>query len=154
VYADHTMHMAENWAPWLTSTPRARLAWLQREIEMYAEARHIFTMSKPAATSLRTFYGVPDERITVVGGGVNFDSLPQRLLPANGHGPVILFVGREYLRKGGDVLLAAFKLVRERIPEARLRIMGTSEPSGEPGVEVCGLVRDRRKIDDAYRQAA
>ena len=38
---------------------------------------------------------------------------------------LILFVGREYLRKGGDVLVEAFRKVREWNPRARLRFVGT-----------------------------
>jgi len=38
--------------------------------------------------------------------------------------PTILFVGRQFHRKVGDLLVEAFRRVRERIPEARLMIAG------------------------------
>lgn len=151
IYADHTYQMAEHWPIWLPSKASDRQRWLERERRMYSGARHVFTMGRQAADSLQASYGVPPERVTVVGGGVNFEQLPEPvLLPRE---PLILFVGREYLRKGGDVLVEAFRKVREWNPRVRLRIVGTSEPVQEPGVEVWGLIPDRRRLEEAYREA-
>jgi len=55
------------------------------------------------------------------------------------HAPTILFVGRQFNRKGGDVLIEAFTRVRERIPNARLLIAGpASLVVREPGITVLG----------------
>jgi glycosyltransferase involved in cell wall biosynthesis len=60
-----------------------------------------------------------------------------------GHRPTVLFVGKEFARKGGDVLLAAFARVRERVPAARLVVVGPADVGGPApdGVEVLGPLR-------------
>jgi glycogen synthase len=98
VYADQTWLMvAEQWQRWLPSQVGEREEWVERERRMYRQARHVFTMAGPAAESLRTSYGVPAQNVTVVGGGVNFDTLPAVPGPERKE-PVILFVGRDPLR--------------------------------------------------------
>jgi glycosyltransferase involved in cell wall biosynthesis len=90
--------------------------------------------------------------VSVVGAGATFEALPER--STGPREPVILFVGNDWLRKGGDVLLEAFRIVRAQQPEARLQIVGTDEPVEEPGVEVVGFVDDRRRIADLYTRAS
>jgi glycosyltransferase involved in cell wall biosynthesis len=154
VYADQTWLMAaEHWQRWLPSQVGEREEWIERERRMYQGARHVFTMAGPAAESLQLSYGVPSERVTVVGGGVNFDPLPVLSGPDRRE-PVILFVGRDPLRKGCDTLVSALRLVRARIPDARLQVIGTSDVPEEPGVEVLGRVSGRGPIEEAYRRAA
>ena len=53
-------------------------------------------------------YGVPAERVSEVGGGVNFDPLP--VLPSRvpREDAVVLFIGSDFLRKGGDTLVEGF----------------------------------------------
>src|SRR5207253_9039881 len=52
----------------------------------------------------------------------------------------ILFVGVDWERKGGPELAAAFKLVRERIPAARLVVVGVSPKLDLPNCEIIGRV--------------
>ena len=49
----------------------------------------------------------------------------------------IVFNGSDFARKGGDRVLAAFRLVRERFPDATLTIVAADVPA-EPGVTVSG----------------
>jgi glycosyltransferase involved in cell wall biosynthesis len=66
----------------------------------------------------------------------------------------VLYVGSDWRRKGGDVLLDAFRRVRSEHPEARLHIVGTEEPASEDGVEVLGFLRDRDRLADLYARAS
>jgi colanic acid/amylovoran biosynthesis glycosyltransferase len=59
------------------------------------------------------YTGVPDEWF-----------LTPRSIPPAGKGPVFLFVGRLAPKKGHRAAISAFKLVRDRIPEARLVLIG------------------------------
>ena len=54
---------------------------------------------------------------------------------------VVLFVGVDWERKGGPILVDAFRKVREKIPDARLVIAGCSPQVRDlPNVEILGRV--------------
>jgi starch synthase len=154
IYVDHTWRMMEKHWPSGLPPRNALTSLLKAEREAFHGARHVFTMTHAAAQSLVDDYGLPEHRVTPVGGGVNFDELPEPR-PA-GASKTILFVGREFVRKGGDVLVEAFRRVRERIPEARLQVVGVTadETDGGPGVEVLGDIADRAALSGLYRDAA
>jgi glycosyltransferase involved in cell wall biosynthesis len=74
--------------------------------------------------------------------------------PAAGHASRrILFVGRDWERKGGPDLLAAFEIVRPRHPGARLIVAGCSPRIDVEGVTVLGEV-DPGVLSQEYRRAA
>jgi starch synthase len=152
LYLDNTIELSRrHWPDWVSVDRRelGRLyAWEQ---ELYQGARHTFTMGPWPAESVVSFYGVQEDRVRVVGGGANFDTLPEA--PQGEREPVVLYVGGEWRRKGGDRLIEAFRSVRAKRPDARLRIVGTTEPAPEDGVEVLGFVRDRERIADLYTRA-
>lgn len=153
VYIDNTIEQSRrHWPVWVNVKGR-RLERLYRwERRLYGEALHVFAQGTPHAESVVSFYGVPRERVSVVGGGANFVPLPE--VPAGPREAFVLFVGRDWYRKGGDILIEAFRTVRSRLPEARLRIAGTDEaPSGEAGVEVLGTVRGRDRMAELYAEA-
>jgi len=152
-YIDNTHHQSvEGWPAWNPLSGRDLERWYELERATYGRALHLFTMSEPAARSLVTFYGIPEERVTNVGGGANVAVLPT--LNDAPREPVILFVGHDFRRKGGALLLQAFRRVRERLPTTRLQIVGTSDVPGEPGVEVLGRIDDRARIAQLYAEAS
>lgn len=72
--------------------------------------------------------------------------------------PHILFVGKDWFRKGGPLLLEAFAVLRKKVPNARLTVIGCNPEIRDPGVEVLGFLdkaiqSDARKTDDAFRRA-
>ncbi len=153
VYVDNTHRQTlAGWPTWNPLRGRALARWLAEEQAIYERAVHLFTMGEPAAASLRADYGIPAERVTNVGGGANFITLPN--LTDAVREPNILFVGKDWRRKGGEVLIAAFWRVRERFPEARLQIVGTTEAPSGPGIEVLGRVTDRNKLAELYARAS
>jgi glycosyltransferase involved in cell wall biosynthesis len=101
--------------------------------------------------SLIEDYGTDPERISVVHGGLNYRELPEpgTLSPE----PMLLFVGREIDRKGGDVLLDAFRRVRTHIPSASLHIVGAKVETDLPGVVVHGKIANRQELGKLYRSA-
>jgi alpha-maltose-1-phosphate synthase len=154
IYLDNTYHeSARDWPGWNPLGGRQLERWYALERSLYHDALHLFAMSEFAARSLTGFYGVPQERVSVVGGGVNIEVLDGTRDPAPSRVPTILFVGKEFQRKGGDTLLKAFRRVRARVPEARLRIVGTEDVAPEPGVEVLGRIHDRSQIARLYAEA-
>jgi alpha-maltose-1-phosphate synthase len=152
IYVDQTRLMAERgWADWMPFSGREREELLGLERSMYAEAAHLFVMGEPARDSLGADYGVDESRISVVGGGLPYDD-PPALQPLTNE-PSILFIGRDFERKGGRVLLEAFDLVRKQVPGATLSIVGGARDFGVPGVTGHGKVRDRQELTNLYRRA-
>ena len=153
VYVDNTHRQTlAGWPTWNPLRGRALARWLAEEQAIYERAAHLFTMGEPAAESLRADYGIPAERVTNVGGGANFATLSN--LTDAVREPNILFVGKDWRRKGGEVLIAAFRRVRERFPEARLQVVGTTEAPSGPGIEVLGRVADRNTLAELYARAS
>jgi alpha-maltose-1-phosphate synthase len=152
LYLDQTRLMAERgWPDWMPLTRRERAEVLALERTMYGDAFHVFVMGAQARDSLVGDYGVNPSRVTVVGGGLNFDSLPEAggLSPE----PLILFVGKDFERKGGDRLIQAFQAVRRELTDATLHIVGVSERFGVPGVVNHGRVSSRQQLGELYRRA-
>jgi glycosyltransferase involved in cell wall biosynthesis len=153
MYIDTTQAMARReWPEWSPYSGAGGRLWLSQEREAYAGAQHVFTASRAAARSLQDDYGLPAERVTVVGAGSNFFPLPPaRLRPRR---PEILFIGREWERKGGPELLQAFRAVRREVPDARLVVVGTDRVAPEPGVEVRGKLMDRSELAACFESAS
>jgi glycosyltransferase involved in cell wall biosynthesis len=86
--------------------------------------------------------GVPRDKIRIYAppGGVQYPGLISRDW-SKCH---LLFIGIEWHRKGGDILLDAFKLLRKENPNARLTIIGCKPVIKEPGVRVLGFLRKNR----------
>lgn len=153
VHIDTTHELAyQQWPAWSPYSAREREAWFRRERELYRQAAHIFPASTPVRDSLVSYYGVDPERVTVVLAGSNYFPLPE--LGPRRRDPVILFIGKQWERKGGPVLVEAFRAVRERVPDARLIVVGTDEAPAEPGIEVLGKILDRRRLAALLADAA
>ena len=156
IYIDCTHRQsAEQWPDWNPLGPAALRRWYGRERRQYQAAAHLFAFSHETQQSLIQDYGVPAGRVTVVGAGLNFDELPDEP-PARPTDlpPTVLFVGNDFVRKGGVQLLDAFRIVRESVPTARLRIAGTPYPiPAQPGVDVLGRIQSRQEMSNLYAQA-
>ncbi len=113
---------------------------LQFEKKLYQDMDIIFTMSNWLRQSFIDDFQVASNKIHAVGAGIN---LPEILDTTDKQysEPVILMVAREFLRKGGKEVLRAFEIVRKKIPNARLRIIGpTLEQQLPEGVECLGYL--------------
>lgn len=85
-------------------------AALHRRIARSAAA--LTTWSQWASDSLQTEYGVPPERITVIPPGVDLELFPAKRPPAPADAARrvrLLFVGGDFARKGGPLLLEAMR---------------------------------------------
>ena len=110
----------------------------------------------PAAASI----GVAPDRIVVVPAGVDTTFFRPSPLPAGK--PEALFVGRFVEKKGLDVLLAAWPMVRAAVSDARLRIIGSGpletlvdRAAGQNGISVerPDPARRSQQVRDAIRAA-
>jgi starch synthase len=158
IYTDYTARLSERLTPqWrFPFTPRQAQAWIALERRAFERATHIAVRSAFVRDSVIHDYGIQPERVSVIGGGVNYADLPDRQPRTRTSAPVALFIGKDFLRKGGDVLLRAFAQARTRIPDAQLIIVtGDPIPEGLPlaNVEVRPPTWDRRVIAELFQSA-
>ena len=158
IYTDYTARLSAI-SPYRFRSPLsgAKLAkWLDYESRAFQRAKHIFTRSEFVRNDIVESYGISKKKVSAVGGGVNFDPFPSPKPPRPGQSPMFFFVGSEFMRKGGDLLLQAFALVRERYPSARLRVLTRdSIPAYLPlvNVEIMPYVWNRSMICCFYEEA-
>ena len=116
---------------WLRVPSRDRMWRVARQRAAYHRASVCCTLSNWAARSIRDDYGIEAAKIKVLGAGANQNS---QLLPRDWSRPVFLFVGRDWGRKNGGSVVAAFCALREEVPEARLHVVGNHPPLDGEGV--------------------
>lgn len=133
-----------------------RQEWLALEQKVYRQAAHICTRSRQVYDSLVDNYGIESQKITIVGGGVNYSQLPASSFRSTNSAPTALFIGKEFHRKGGDLLLKAFAEVRKMLANSRLLMVTAGPiPVGLPldGVEFIKPTWDRQTIADLFASA-
>lgn len=140
LYLDYTMSLSEKnklpWAYFLNRTERDD--WLTCEQQLFQRAKHLFTQSQVVKQSLIKDYGISSDRVTVVGASGDFEE-PYQGKKTFGSQQV-LFNGSDFERKGGDLVLAAFKQVRQALPNAKLVVIGKKLLQQPEGVENPGPV--------------
>lgn len=136
-------------------TPAEVSRCVERQAEVLSRCAVLFPRSRWCAESLERDYGIPPERCIVTGAGSNFDEpLPGR---AGHDGSSILFVGRDWHRKNGPLVLDAFREARKRRPDLTLAVVGPRLPDpGEPGVRWLGPLdaSDREALRREYLRAS
>jgi glycosyltransferase involved in cell wall biosynthesis len=157
IYSDYTaalsaLHPEGGRSPF---TPVELEQWLGLEQAAYEQAAKVFVRSRQVLRSLVTDYQIPVDKLVTVGGGVNFTTLPAAGIPRQPGPPTALFIGSDFHRKGGDILLKAFAGVKTYLPEARLVVVTRSPRNGAPppGVEWLAPGWDRKAVEALYRQA-
>ena len=157
-YEDSTVLQAVGY-PWphLQALSEADVRrYVARQQKVYAAATGCCACTHWAADSITGSYGIPADRVFVVGLGQNHPA--GELPPRDWSAPRYLFVGVDWERKNGPAVVAAFTLVRESHPDAQLDVVG-----GHPRLDVPGVVghgalsrtspADRERIAALYGSA-
>jgi len=116
-------------------------------------AAQLVTWNRWAADSLVVDYGVPASRVHVIAPGVDLERFQPRSQPRR-PGPVrVLFVGGNFVRKGGLELMSAMAL----LDGAELDIVTTEASIDVPAGAACrihrGLAPQSPDLLDLYREA-
>jgi glycosyltransferase involved in cell wall biosynthesis len=147
-------------APWL---PRSRrlaarinapaLARIERSVLRGAE--HVYATSPASRDAVARVAGLAAERVGILPLPVDvsrFAPLPDDEWRARLERPVLAFLGRaDDPRKNLGLALEALPLIRERIPEATLRVIGPGSVPALAGVEALGEVPS---VAEPLREAA
>lgn len=99
----------------------------RRQHEIYHSAAGVITMSNWLAEHLVSHTGLPRSKVFVVPPGAN--GLPDGPVPLTGRPRRrMLFIGKDFTRKGGDVVLEALEILRKDVdPRIELTVVGPEE---------------------------
>lgn len=142
---------------WQGMSRRAFASRVARQRDAYARATACCATTRWAAASIVSDYGVHPEKVHVVGIGRNVE--PQRERARREWSPPrFLFVGREWERKNGPRVLAAFARLRAEHPDAQLDVVGGHPPLRADGVVAHGVLAldqegDRARLSALYARA-
>lgn len=156
LHTDNTYMLSERyypvWAP--LRSQRDRTERIRLEQTTFHNAAFLFPRSEWLRRSLIDDYGCDPKQVIRVGGGANF--IATALDGKQYDSQIALFVGNDFERKGGMILLEAWKHVRKQCPEAQLWVVGPSKsrvPS-QSGVHWLGQIGDRQVLADLYARAS
>ncbi|MES2393856.1 MAG: glycosyltransferase family 4 protein [Acidobacteriota bacterium] len=133
--------------------------------ELYRRAAAVFTISERLRQSFIDLYDLDPNRVHTTYAGPNFDlELIDRAIatPRTSTAPTVLFIAKEFRRKGGDLVAAAFDRLLHSVPNARLLFAGAAELPRElaplKNVEHLGLLDKNNpaqleRLLQAYRNA-
>jgi glycosyltransferase involved in cell wall biosynthesis len=155
-FEDITVAQRQRSGVWFGLSERRWARWHASQASLYRHAHACCTVSNWSKASLVSDYGVPEEKIHVVGLGRNVDLEPPEA--RDWSKPRFLFVGRDWRRKNGEVVLRVFARLHQSVPSARLDLVGDHPSVDMPGVEGHGYLsfQDRNsasRLRELYRRA-
>lgn len=131
---------------------------LSREVEVqrkiYDSADACFFMGNWITQYMKNKYPHLENKFITVGGGINKEFHPNNDFVVQKDN-IILFVGIDFERKGGPLLIDAFSIVRKTIEDAQLLIVGPTKSEGSciEGVKFLGRL-SRKEVEKIFIQAS
>lgn len=130
LYCDSTWHRYVTLSPDAVPPSSRIISQVDRlERSSYAHLSHIFAFSTAAKDDLTGYFGLPPHKISVIGTGSG-NVAPYHGQKNYGSGVILYVALRAPRQKGGELLLAAFKLAVARNPQLSLIMEGGSIPPG------------------------
>ncbi len=128
---------------------------IELDKKAFQKASHCMLASEWNRNSALIDYGINQEKISVVPCGANLNKIPLVLeLNREASGQCrLLFLGVEWDRKGGEIALEIFRLLKQKELNPQLHIIGCVPPhnlSGEPAITVIPFL-DKNNPED-FRQ--
>lgn len=152
MYLDYTTALSvKHYRPWNPfNSEKELLDWFECEKKAYKQAKYLFTMSPLVKSSLIEDYGIQPTKITAVGASGNDELYTGEKTFGSKQ---ILFNGSDFERKGGDLVLAAFKKVKQAIPDAKLVVIGIKINTSIDGVENPGKISSTSELKNLFLQS-
>jgi glycosyltransferase involved in cell wall biosynthesis len=124
--------------------------WIAGQRRCYASAVACCAMTTMAADSIIRDYHVDPGKVHVVWAGRNYDPRP---IVRDWTKPRFFFMGHDWHRKNGPLVLQAFARLRVRVPDARLDIAGDHPRIDAEGVFPHGPLDPSDSRDRAHAEA-
>lgn len=140
VYTDHTILANRNYPEFDEHRMLLSGDWIELEKNIYKDAEIVFTRSMIVRDSVIKDYQCTPEKVQCIYYAPFLEDKKVDVNIGKYSSKNILFVGLEWERKGGPLLLSAFEQVLKIIPDARLIIVGCSPVVSLPQVEVIGAI--------------
>jgi glycosyltransferase involved in cell wall biosynthesis len=140
---------------WRALSQRAIRARIDLQRRVYERARACCVTSRWGAESVIRDYGIPPERVFVVGIGRNHEPGVAR---RDWTTPRFLFIGTHWHGKNGAAVLHAFDRLKREIEDAELDLVGDHPPVSREGVRGHGTLRlddagQRRRMEGLFQRA-
>ncbi len=153
VYTDHT-HLANLRYPGFDRQRLYSKSWIECEKKIYQNATMNFTMSTNISKSIIEDYSCSPDKVSCVYCSANVQITKNESFEKNRFSKKnILFVGADWQRKGGPVLVEAFKIVLNTYPEATLTIVGGAPKIDVPNCKVVGEI-PLAEVKEYFKQAS
>lgn len=130
----------------------------EKESSFLEKAKAVFFSSQWAMKDTKIKYSLTGNNFYLAGLGGGFSSVCKKLQTVN---PYFLFVGLDFLGKGGDKVVKAFTSISKKFPEFKLKIAGQKPPVEflrHQQIEYAGLINksnagDLKKLTDLFCNA-
>lgn len=153
VYTDHTVLANRNYPEYDERKDLLSKAWIELEREIYRDANIVFTRSMIIKNSVISDYACDPRKVQCIYYAPFITDRNRNQSKCKYASKKILFVGLEWERKGGPILLNAFEHVLKEIPDAVLIIIGCRPVVDIPNVKIVGQVLNE-EIQKYYNESA
>lgn len=131
-YTDTTFKKMYNYYSWFSNFLFTSV-WEGNYIEQKAidNANRCIFSSKWAADSAISDYQAPPDKVKIIPFGPNMINIPEKRPPERNKPNVckLLFLGKEFTRKGGDIVYETFKILKDRRFPVSLTFVGSEVPA-------------------------
>lgn len=153
VYTDHTLLENRHYPDFNKSRDLLCEEWITLEKTIYGNATLVLTRYGKIVDSVVNDYSCDKSKVKNIYYAPYINPDPGTHNDKKYSTQNILFVGFDWERKGGPVLLEAFRQVVSQLPEAKLTIIGCIPKTTLPNIEVLGKV-SKEELPDYYENAA
>ena len=119
---------------------------------LYKNAQGIICFTPVLRHLLINYFEVDPCKVTSICSGVNgFVDINYQKSPEK----IILWVGQDYERKGGDDVIKAFSIFRQSHPDYKLYMVGVNKDINEPNVKIFPFLHgdELNILDNLYKKA-
>ena len=133
IYIDATYHQMIDYYPEFTNIPKKNIEYgISQELLAFKRAHKIFVASNWTKKSIEKDYGISKEIIEVVGLSSNIDDETKSIISfnekVNNNSISILFVGVDWVRKGGDIVIELCDFLIKYGYDIQLSVVGCDIP--------------------------